>query len=72
MRDVKQQRRSDPRTLAELPDVLTPAEVCRFLRLGRNNVYDLLKAGAIRSVRVGQQYRIGKAALRDFLGGGVE
>jgi excisionase family DNA binding protein len=43
-----------------------------FLPMGRNAVYDALKAQAIKSVRVGQKFLITKAALREFLGGSVE
>jgi len=64
--------RSAKVTFKELPDILTPAEVSKLLRLGRNGTYALLKAGRIRSVRVGQQIRVTKAAVRDFLGGDVE
>lgn len=51
----------------DLPDVLTPAEVQSFLRLGRNATYDLLKNGRLRCVRLGQKYLIPREALGDLL-----
>ncbi|MGA7094925.1 MAG: helix-turn-helix domain-containing protein [Candidatus Cybelea sp.] len=56
----------------DLPDVLTPAEVQSFLRLGRNATYDLLKNGTLRSVRLGQRYLVPRQALREFLDGSGE
>jgi hypothetical protein len=57
---------------ADLPDILTPHDLITFLPIGRNAVYDALKAQAIKNVRVGQKFLITKAALREFLGGSVE
>lgn len=47
----------------ELPDLCTPEEVRRFLRIGRNTVYDLIKSGALPCVRFGKLIRIPKTAL---------
>jgi len=60
------------RRFCELPDVLTPADLMQFLPIGRNAVYEELRAKTIPSVRVGQKYLIAKAALRERLGGVVE
>lgn len=51
----------------ELPVVLTVKELAKFLRLGLNTVYALLKTGKIKSVRVGRQYRIPREALMEYL-----
>lgn len=56
----------------DLPDVLTPAEVQSFLRLGRNATYSLLQAGTLRSVRLGQKYLVPRHALRELLDGNGE
>jgi excisionase family DNA binding protein len=61
------QRSSENLRYDELPDVLTPADLIRFLPLGRNAVYEALKCGRIESIRMGQKYLIPKAALRKFL-----
>jgi excisionase family DNA binding protein len=47
----------------ELPDLVTPDEARAFLRVGRNTVYDLIKSGALPSVRFGKLIRVPKAAL---------
>lgn len=53
----------------DLPEVLTPEDLWRYLPVGRNAVYDLLKMKRIRSTRVGQKLIITKHALRSFLDG---
>lgn len=50
-----------------LPDVMTPEELLVVLPIGRNSLYKLLKANAIKSLRVGKKYLIPKACLVDFL-----
>lgn len=57
---------------AQLPDVLTPRDLIAFLPIGRNSVYEALRARAIKSTRIGQRLLITKAALREFLGDTVE
>jgi excisionase family DNA binding protein len=55
--------------LAELPDVLTVDETMRVLRIGRNNVYDRIRAGTIKSIRLGRRVLVPKAELLRLLGG---
>ena len=56
-----------PRDFSDLPIVLTVSQVARALNLGRDTTYDLVRSGHIRSVRVGPQYRVPKAALMEYL-----
>lgn len=56
----------------ELPDVLTPKDLIKYLPIGRDAIYEALKSQTIRNVRVGQKFIITKSALREFLGGVVE
>lgn len=53
--------------LADLPDVLTVAETAKFLRLGRNSVYDAVRRQELPSVRIGRRLLIPKPALQRFL-----
>lgn len=53
--------------LSDLPDVLNVAQVAEFLSIGTNSVYTLLRSGAIRSIKIGKQFRIPKRYLEDFL-----
>jgi excisionase family DNA binding protein len=54
---------------ADLPDICTPADLQRYLPIGRDAIYAALADGTIPSKRLGQKYIIPRAALRDFLGG---
>jgi excisionase family DNA binding protein len=56
----------------DLPEMLTPEDLWRYLPIGRNAIYDLLKTKRLPSVRVGQKFIVTKTALREFLGGSVE
>lgn len=44
----------------------TPAELPDLLRVGRDKVYELLRTGRLRSVRVGRRYLIPSDAVADF------
>lgn len=49
------------------PDIVTPEDIQKMLRLGRNSVYNLLKQGKIKSLRVGKKYLIPKTSVINFL-----
>lgn len=51
------------------PRVLTVEEVADILRVKPRVVYNLVRDGAIRSVRAGRQIRIPSEALDEYLGG---
>lgn len=54
---------------AEIPLLMTVPEAAGFLRIGRNTTYDLVRCGALRSIRIGRQFRIPRDAILDFLHG---
>lgn len=54
-------------TLDSLPDVLTPSEVSRLLRIGRNGVYDGIRRGEIPSLKIGRRLLVPKSALLQLL-----
>ena len=49
------------------PDIVTSEDIQKMLRIGRNSVYDLLKQGKIKSLRVGKKYLIPKTSVINFL-----
>lgn len=53
--------------LENYKDVLTPRELKEVLRIGFNKVYDLLKNGDIKSLRVGNKIIIPKVAVIEYL-----
>lgn len=52
----------------DLPLVLTVPEAAEALRIGRNTAYNLVRCKKLRSIRVGKQLRVPKAALLEYLG----
>ena len=53
----------------ETPSTLKVAEVQADLRIGRNQVYELLRSGQLRSVRIGRAIRVPAEALAEFKAG---
>lgn len=53
--------------LADYEDVLRPEDVQTILHVGRNTVYRVLAEGKIKSIRIGNQYRIPKMYLIDYI-----
>ena len=52
----------------EMPPLLfTPEEAARFLSVGRHRIFDLIRLGDLRSVKVGNSRRISARALADFV-----
>ena len=48
-------------------DVVTVDELAKMLKIGRNTAYELVRCGAIKSVRIGKNIRIRKEAIIDYL-----
>lgn len=48
-------------------DILTVAETCTALSIGKNMLYRLLQTGKIKSIKVGRKYLIPKVCLIDFV-----
>ncbi len=47
--------------------LLTPVEATQALGIGRSKVYELLRTGQLRSIRIGSCRRILLDAVHDFL-----
>ena len=57
----------------QLPEsVLTVRDLSEYLRIGRDSAYALVRSGQIRSVRIGRQIRIPRAAVDAYLSGQIE
>ena len=56
----------DPLDFDHMPLFLTVPQAASVLGIGRNNAYECVRSGAIRSVRLGKLIRIPKAALAEL------
>ena len=50
-------------------ETLKVKEVATILRCGRNQAYELIQRGEIRSVRIGRAIRVPREALEEFKAG---
>lgn len=57
----------DKNFLSEYHDVLSPHDLQIILQAGRNTVYNYLATGKIRSIKIGNKYRIPKLYLFEFM-----
>lgn len=51
----------------DYPDVVSVEEVQTMLRIGRNAVYELLRSGVIKSLKVGKKYIIPKVSIIKYV-----
>ena len=52
---------------SEYDDILMPEDLQNILHVGRNTIYNYLSKGIIKSIRIGNKYRIPKKYLIDYL-----
>ena len=48
-------------------ELYTPQEVAKILRVTRTTIYQHIKKGQLKAIRIGNQYRITKAQLEEYL-----
>ena len=53
--------------LNKYSDILTVEELCEVLRIGKNTAYKLLKTGEVKSVKIGNIYKIPKCYLKEYI-----
>lgn len=51
----------------QYPDILTPREVRKALRISNAEAYNIIKSGKLKHFTVGRSIKIPKYALLDFL-----
>lgn len=52
--------------------VYTLTEVSQILQLTRRTLYNYIKTGKLKAVKIGKYWRVTEAALQDFLTYGTE
>ena len=52
--------------------VYTAEEVLGILKVTKRTLYNYIKAGQIKAIKLGREYRITEDALKDFLERGTE
>lgn len=54
---------------ASMPDVMTPSEVAQYLKVSEEDVLAAIQDGSLKAKKVGNAYRVSKAAVEEFLKG---
>lgn len=57
----------DSSSFDALPLALHVEDLMPILQIGRNSAYALVRSGRIHSIKIGQQIRIPKSSLVEFL-----
>jgi len=52
---------------SDFSDVVTVSELAEMLKIGRNTAYELIRCGAVHSIKVGRQIRISKQAVIEYI-----
>lgn len=52
---------------AAMSDVMTVSDVAGVLKVGEEDVLTLIKGGELKAKKIGSSYRVGKAALQEYL-----
>ena len=52
---------------SEYNDVVTVSELAKMLNIGRNTAYELVRCGAVHSIKIGRQIRISKQTVLDYI-----
>jgi excisionase family DNA binding protein len=52
---------------AAVPDVMTLSEAAAYMRVGEEDVLEVIKAGELKAKKIGTSYRISKQAIDEFL-----
>ena len=50
-----------------IDEFYTPQEVAKMLRVTRTTIYEHIKSGQLKAIRVGNRYRITKAHLEEYI-----
>ena len=50
-----------------IDEVYTPLEVAAMLRVTRTTIYEHIKSGQLKAIRIGNRYRITKAHLEEYI-----
>jgi len=66
---MQQAQQTASSAAAAMPDVMTPGEAASFLKVAEEDVIAAITAGELKAKKIGNAYRISKAALEEFLKG---
>jgi excisionase family DNA binding protein len=66
---MQQQQGGGAKAAAGIPDVMTPSEAAAILKVSEEDVIAAINDKSLKAKKMGNAYRISKAALEEFLKG---
>jgi excisionase family DNA binding protein len=66
---MQQQQGGGTKAAGGIPDVMTPAEAAAILKVSEEDVIAAINDKSLKAKKMGNAYRISKAALEEFLAG---
>lgn len=48
-------------------DVLNVEESCKAMKMGKKRMYEMLRQGTIKSIKIGNKYLVPKVFLEDYI-----
>jgi excisionase family DNA binding protein len=64
-----QPQQSTASAAPSVPDVMTLSEAAAYMRVGEQDVLDVINSGELKARKIGSSYRISKSAIDEFLAG---
>jgi excisionase family DNA binding protein len=62
-----QPQQAGPSAAPSVPDVMTLSEAAAYMRVGEQDVLDVISSGELKARKIGSSYRISKSAIDEFL-----
>jgi excisionase family DNA binding protein len=50
-----------------VPDIMTLSEAAAYMRVGEEDVLEVIKSGELKAKKIGRSYRVSKEAIDEFL-----
>lgn len=61
------QQAGDQGAAPTVPDIMTLSEAAAYMRVGEEDVLEVIKSGELKAKKIGSSYRVSKQAIDDFL-----
>ena len=61
------QQAGDQDAAPTVPDIMTLSEAAAYMRVGEEDVLEVIKSGELKAKKIGSSYRVSKQAIDDFL-----
>jgi excisionase family DNA binding protein len=64
-----QPQQGAPAAAPSVPDIMTLSEAAAYMRVGEQDILDVINSGELKARKIGSSYRISKKAIDEFIAG---